>query len=210
MSGVQSQPASEEPRFGMPAWRSIAPLWRRIPRAWSTARAYSSIARVLCAAIRICRSGSRPRSSSVWDEIWRAPPSCELPCQLPGPTLSHISGAARLHAARLGLDLCRRADRAGTSCLRTARERLACSNWWKKPLNLGTLAGVRKATSNGSPIEFFLHTAEPHVDALCEADLDELEEAFARFGEREDVALFYGSTERYHALATMAFEEHFT
>lgn len=47
----------------------------------------------------------------------------------------------------------------------------------------------------------FLHTAEPHVDALREAHLEELEEAFARFGEREDVALFYGSTQRYHALA---------
>ncbi len=43
----------------------------------------------------------------------------------------------------------------------------------------------------------FLHSAQLHVDAIRESDLDELEEAITRFGEREDIALFYGSFERY-------------
>lgn len=43
----------------------------------------------------------------------------------------------------------------------------------------------------------FLHTAHPDVHAIQEADIAELEEAIVRFGEREDVALFYGSVERY-------------
>lgn len=46
----------------------------------------------------------------------------------------------------------------------------------------------------------FLHTAQPRIDALRESDLDELAVELLLFGERDDVALFYGSTQRYQAL----------
>ncbi len=43
----------------------------------------------------------------------------------------------------------------------------------------------------------FLFTARPHVDLIRESDLDALAEAVLRFGEREDIPLFFGSVERY-------------
>ena len=43
----------------------------------------------------------------------------------------------------------------------------------------------------------FLFTARPHVDLICESDLDALAGALLQFGEREDVPLFFGSAERY-------------
>lgn len=47
----------------------------------------------------------------------------------------------------------------------------------------------------------FLHTGDFHVEHIGESDLAEFTEAIHRFGERQDIALFYGSAAQYRKLA---------
>ena len=62
---------------------------------------------------------------------------------------------------------------------------------------LGFEPSTAEKTMRWAVSRLFLHIPAPQVERICETDLDEFARALFLFGKRSDVALFYGSTERY-------------
>ncbi len=64
-------------------------------------------------------------------------------------------------------------------------------------VNLGYEWKDARMTLQWSVYRILLHLGTPHIKAIRETHLAELEQAVTRFGERPDVARFFGSYERY-------------
>jgi len=141
---------------------------------------------------------------------WFEAPLPERVGRLHGEDLHHLSGHVSYHARPylMFLALCGKIQFDWEWLLALPRVYI-----WHRPDHLGvneTVAqlveeavdlGYERKTSDAALhwiiARLFLHTADPDVGHIHESLLTEMEEAVRAFGERPDVALYYGSIERY-------------